>query len=329
MSKNKKICAAALLCAASLAFSAFGASAAEMTGARLSGDDGQGVVGDVDGDGSATSSDALMILRHSVGLSVLSEEQLKTADIDSDNEVTSSDALSVLRISVGIKEGNGMEMARSAAADAVSAVENGDFREIIYRTTSSIPGHETWRGLICLILSLDEDNEDLKKYDLNDVNVYDDMIADSYTDSDINQLMYLINFFPLEMGTEKFGNKCPKIEFTGGEQVNVSYDDLMGEIRAYQEQLPKYSVITLGEGVTMEPSEGTIEYPLNGRTVYISPVNSEGTIDIDTGEPQKVQLGNMYKFNVKIDGKDTGKTVRVVFMDGKYRIMDSDLMSII
>ena len=53
---------------------------------------------DVDGDGVITSSDALRVLRMSVGL----EKQTNTADIDGDGEVTSADALILLRISVGL-----------------------------------------------------------------------------------------------------------------------------------------------------------------------------------------------------------------------------------
>lgn len=61
-----------------------------------------GIIGDVSGDGAVTSEDALLILRHSVGLALLTGDALTLADVDGSNDVTSSDALEVLRYSLGI-----------------------------------------------------------------------------------------------------------------------------------------------------------------------------------------------------------------------------------
>lgn len=58
-------------------------------------------IGDADGDGNITSSDALMILRASVSLESVPSE---IGDVDEDGKITSSDALMVLRHSVGFKE---------------------------------------------------------------------------------------------------------------------------------------------------------------------------------------------------------------------------------
>ena len=58
-------------------------------------------IGDADGDGKITSSDALMILRASVSLESV---PFKIGDVDEDGKITSSDALAVLRHSVGFKE---------------------------------------------------------------------------------------------------------------------------------------------------------------------------------------------------------------------------------
>ncbi|MBQ1388570.1 MAG: hypothetical protein IIY78_02975 [Clostridia bacterium] len=59
-------------------------------------------IGDVDHDGVITSSDALIILRMSVGLEIITDELRELADVDSDGSITSSDALEVLRFSVGL-----------------------------------------------------------------------------------------------------------------------------------------------------------------------------------------------------------------------------------
>lgn len=60
------------------------------------------ISGDIDGDGTATSNDALDILRMSTGSNTVSGHVIRIADIDGDGEVTSGDALAVLRYSVGI-----------------------------------------------------------------------------------------------------------------------------------------------------------------------------------------------------------------------------------
>ena len=57
--------------------------------------------GDVDGDKSVTSNDALMILRYSVGLQSFNSAQKKAADVNGDDIIDSADALSVLRQSLG------------------------------------------------------------------------------------------------------------------------------------------------------------------------------------------------------------------------------------
>lgn len=59
--------------------------------------------GDIDGDGSLTSSDARFVLRASVGLETLSDNLKKIADADGDGTVTASDARLVLRASVGLE----------------------------------------------------------------------------------------------------------------------------------------------------------------------------------------------------------------------------------
>ena len=57
------------------------------------------IMGDLDGDNSVTSSDALFTLRASLDMQELDEDQLLLADIDRDGEITSADALGILRLS--------------------------------------------------------------------------------------------------------------------------------------------------------------------------------------------------------------------------------------
>ena len=59
--------------------------------------------GDIDGDGDINSSDARLVLRYSVGLEKLNEEQIENADVNKDGAVNSADARMVLRGSVGLE----------------------------------------------------------------------------------------------------------------------------------------------------------------------------------------------------------------------------------
>ena len=59
-----------------------------------------GLLGDVNGDGDIDSADALIILRASIQLEKLTDDQRLLADVNGDGEIDSSDALEVLRYSV-------------------------------------------------------------------------------------------------------------------------------------------------------------------------------------------------------------------------------------
>ena len=63
------------------------------------------LVGDVtDNDNLVTANDARTILRASVGLDTLTQEQMSIADTDEDGRITAADARTALRISVGLDE---------------------------------------------------------------------------------------------------------------------------------------------------------------------------------------------------------------------------------
>ena len=63
-------------------------------------------IGDIDGDGTVTSNDALDVLRISVNPNSANDETRKLADVDGDTEITANDALAVLRYSVGLADEN-------------------------------------------------------------------------------------------------------------------------------------------------------------------------------------------------------------------------------
>ena len=61
------------------------------------------VVGDINGDGRANSSDALIVLRYSVGLST-GIKDMSPGDLNHDGKINTADALIILRICVGLDD---------------------------------------------------------------------------------------------------------------------------------------------------------------------------------------------------------------------------------
>ena len=59
-------------------------------------------LGDVDADGSVDAADALFVLRASVNLETLTDEQFHRADMNGDGKSDSFDALTILRMSVSL-----------------------------------------------------------------------------------------------------------------------------------------------------------------------------------------------------------------------------------
>ena len=64
---------------------------------------GDAFTGDVNGDGSADSADATMILRYDAGLIELDDGQLAAADFNGDGSVDSADSTAILRADAGLE----------------------------------------------------------------------------------------------------------------------------------------------------------------------------------------------------------------------------------
>ena len=58
--------------------------------------------GDADGNGEVNYMDALLVLRHSVGLENLNKDAVKLCDVDKSGKLSYMDALMILRFSVGL-----------------------------------------------------------------------------------------------------------------------------------------------------------------------------------------------------------------------------------
>ena len=62
----------------------------------------EGILGDVDGNGSANSTDALIVLSADVGISVVPYCPMNCGDVNGNGSVNSTDALILLSFDVGI-----------------------------------------------------------------------------------------------------------------------------------------------------------------------------------------------------------------------------------
>ena len=60
------------------------------------------IIGDFSGDGTISSDDSLLVLRASVGLETVSNENFEIVDVDGDGDISSFAALEILRYSVGL-----------------------------------------------------------------------------------------------------------------------------------------------------------------------------------------------------------------------------------
>ena len=92
--------------------------------------------GDVNLDDSIDSSDALLVIRYSIDLTSLNNEQFLAADVNCDNVVDSSDALIILRVAVGTISENeltGYQKAISSDDDHTFTKEKEETREFIQK----------------------------------------------------------------------------------------------------------------------------------------------------------------------------------------------------
>ena len=300
MNKFFKSCAAGIMSAVVMAASVGNACAASM--------------GDVDKDTYITVTDALSILRYSVGLEDFAKDQIKLADVDGDGLVTSADALAVLRMALF---GGGdippvdreAQKAMAAASAAVEAVRNGDFKNYVYYTSNTIIYHYSYDAMM----------------QLPDKSAYDDMIVSASGSDDMNKLVFLTNGTPVSL-LDKYGKGGDKVEFTKAVPIDVY--DLKKDLLNYYREQPRYSIMKLnsGSGVVPVMKDGDIKINFNGSDYLLSEYRISGD-DIIDGE-SNIEIGNAYKLTVMVNGEYKDK-VRVVFVDGKYRVFISDLMKII
>ena len=142
--------------------------------------------GDVDGDGDVTSNDALLILRSSLELDTLTDDQKAAADLDGDGDITSNDALIALRISLGLEETPKSGAASGAADDTVYSV-------LVDRYTAGVKELATVSGKVTLEPSstlILVPKADYDKVDLSDLFYENEgTVTVKHVDQDTNKVL--------------------------------------------------------------------------------------------------------------------------------------------
>lgn len=95
--------------------------------------------GDINGDSSVNSSDALAALTYSVGKRDFTSDEFLRADVNADKQVNSSDALEILRYSVGLIKSFTAEEINSDTVDAKTAV--AAFNKAVEYSDSFLPSY--------------------------------------------------------------------------------------------------------------------------------------------------------------------------------------------
>lgn len=100
------------------------------------------VPGDIDGDSKATSADARLALRASVGLEQFSAAQKTSADVDFDGKITSADARLILRASVGLEKLGTKQSEKGSFGNVVTV--NGNICFWKYNKNSFLSEEAIW-----------------------------------------------------------------------------------------------------------------------------------------------------------------------------------------
>lgn len=96
-----------------------------------------GLMGDLNGDGSVTAADAVLLAKHLIGLSGLDEAQLAQADLDGDGSITAADAVLLAKKLVGGDDG-GDTPEKPGNIDLGDVVQHTDYTSVYSRIGANI-----------------------------------------------------------------------------------------------------------------------------------------------------------------------------------------------
>jgi len=268
----------------------------------------QALCGDVDGDGKVTASDAVLILKHVVGLQELPPCKLSIADVSNNGNITALDAALVLQYSVGT-----LSEFPADQASAPIAIRNSQSYTLSIPNITAKPGSK-----ITMPISLEEDNgllagEFVLAYDAKLLR-----LVDVHATS-------LNNKRNLMLGTKWRGEAIfhsgtpgtTKIVFAGtrklkknGVIVNVEFETLRG-VRSGATISLKLTQVLLNENSRVVIKNGSIEI-LPTKTAMLqnfpNPFNPDTWIPYLLAEPADVVI-RIYAVN--------GQLVRTIHLGSK------------
>ncbi len=145
--------------------------------------------GELNGDGIVNAADALLVLRHAVGKSALSQQAQALADVTGDGRIDATDALYILRYAVGRldrfpadMEGMSMEERYYAARDRYYGVTGADFNQ-------NGPVESADPAALLATLGTPAADGDMDAYEINDEGnvVYDRIAREAAANGTLNR----------------------------------------------------------------------------------------------------------------------------------------------
>lgn len=264
-------------------------------------------MGDVNDDGAVNSSDALLILRHSVGDDTATLN-LKKADINADSVVNSSDALSVLRMSVGLDEL--IEFKDEKKKDEKNPVDYDKAEAIAYYNAALKKAYESENVTIAKKTNVTVTIDDLTAFrDLANSLIKEYAVPTEATETFKSEPEKAEKFL-VPTALEANGAKETKVEATdNGYKVTITLVDEKVDYKTApkyntQASLPLTGIEALAKQYKVTVKSSSLDYT---GTVLTAEIDKEGNI-LSLNHTMPLQLSASAKYGIMtIKGSGSGQ----------------------
>ncbi len=264
-------------------------------------------MGDVNDDGAVNSSDALLILRHSVGDDTATLN-LKKADINADSVVNSSDALSVLRMSVGLDEL--IEFKDEEKKDEKNPVDYNKAEAVAYYNAALKKAYESENVTIAKKTNVTVTIDDLTAFrDLANSLIKEYAVPTEATETFKSEPEKAEKFL-VPTALEANGAKETKVEATdNGYKVTITLVDEKVDYKTApkyntQASLPLTGIEALAKQYKVTVKSSSLDYT---GTVLTAEIDKEGNI-LSLNHTMPLQLSASAKYGIMtIKGSGSGQ----------------------
>ncbi len=264
-------------------------------------------MGDVNDDGAVNSSDALLILRHSVGDDTATLN-LKKADINADSVVNSSDALSVLRMSVGLDEL--IEFKEEEKKDEKNPVDYNKAEAVAYYNAALKKAYESENVTIAKKTNVTVTIDDLTAFrDLANSLIKEYAVPTEATETFKSEPEKAEKFL-VPTALEANGAKETKVEATdNGYKVTITLVDEKVDYKTApkyntQASLPLTGIEALAKQYKVTVKSSSLDYT---GTVLTAEIDKEGNI-LSLNHTMPLQLSASAKYGIMtIKGSGSGQ----------------------